>query len=186
MTIEDLGRLTGGYLYLGQWKGGTELYTGPDNTILQSDGTLWNFSAGQNLMYTTDTTEYATGSSSRKIKLNYDWAASIPAFQVPMGLAKYNNVGQTLSSITLKMKKSSNISNIVCSVSNTVRPRDSYATVNVNDNTFQDYTIDVTSVTLPDIMKEQDLIWYLNIGELTSADPDNVYLWLDSVTFNYV
>lgn len=183
LTIENLGRFTG---LSGFQAGDPQRFNWNIFSISDANDTYTGFT-GNGLMATTDTTEFITGNSSRKIRVPYTSAgiSGIPA--IPIAEFKYNNAGQILQSVTIKAKKSSNIAGISTNLyfTNPAIPGNLSASgVTVNSDTFQDYTIAINT-TLASWDPEIQRLLFLSTPLLSGTAVENVYLWIDSITFNY-
>lgn len=160
-------------------------------TVVESSGKLWNL-LGSGEFVTTDTVEYVTGDSSRLIKLSgYGFAALNTAF--PIGYAALSNGIGTLQSVTVKAKASGAVNGVSLSnyffnaqlalASNTVNLTTSYA----------DYTFTIDTNPTSELYRRflaidpEILVAYaLTADTVPLTATSSVYIWVDSVTFNYV
>lgn len=180
VALEDLGHTTG-TLNTG---GSSQDYVYSDYSIVDGTEVTWTINTSSQLASSTDTTNFVTGSSSRKVKVCFSSLAGGGLYGLPIAKFKQANGGLTLQSVTIKAKKSSNFTSINTQLGvindSTLSP-----IVSINTDTFQDYTYNIPSV-ITGTNPEVEQLLFLGIRPLqastTSADS---YIWIDSVTFNY-
>jgi hypothetical protein len=181
VALEDLGHFTGGQ----NAAGSSQNFFFSTYNIVDGDGVNWTLYSMNQLAVSTDTTEFVTGSSSRKVKIGFNSLAAAGRAGLPIGKFKKINAGLTLQSVTIKAKKSSNVASVTTQLG-TLGDNTAGNIITINTDTFTDYTYTLdASLDLNSNPNVEQLLW-LGIQPLDSTTTTaDSYLWIDSVTFNY-
>lgn len=168
------------------------------STVIDSDNSIWNAMPDGSFVK-TDTVEYSTGTSSKKIRLGTQGYAGLSQ-NIQLGIATKKNGSQTLQSITIRAKRTGadmtwflTMDWMYAGGGQTQPQQISTSTVTVNSNTWTDYTL-----TISNAQTDQSKNKYVSIGDNTpivfllrsnnniaSTTTTSNYHWIDSVTFNY-
>lgn len=178
VAVSDLGHLTGGSNQFGTSEG----YGAMDYAIVDGFGATWTTNVVAQLPMTTDTVEYITGNSARKVKLGFASTGG-SSFGIPLGICKFNNGAQTLQSVTISAKKSSNISSVQLGLGSSQIANLNQQTINTD--TFTDYTFTATAVGNTGNPDVEQLLYLNQVALDSTTNPADAFLWIDSVTFNY-